>query len=85
MLKPKGIGERNAGHVNLVDFYKANNIMEKHIQDEVSEGIRTGKDIMFYHDIQNKESLIYMWAVNEGAVYLIGYVPIEAIQQEGRP
>ena len=84
VLKPKGIGERNAGHVNLVDFYKANNIMEKHIQDEVSEGIRTGKDIMFYHDIQNKESLIYMWAVNEGAVYLIGYVPIEAIQQEGR-
>ena len=25
-----------------------------------------------------------MWAVNDGGLYLIGYVPIEAIQQEGR-
>ena len=25
-----------------------------------------------------------MWSVNDGTVYLIGYVPIEAIQQEGR-
>ena len=39
---------------------------------------------MFYHKIQNKDSLIYMWSVNNGAIYLIGYVPIEAIQQEGR-
>ncbi len=39
---------------------------------------------MFYHDILEKRSLIYMWAVNDGAVYLIGYVPIEAIQQEGK-
>ena len=84
VLKPKGIGERNAGHVNLEDFYKANNIMEKEIQNEVSEGIDAGENIMFYHEIQNKESLIFMWAVNQGAVYLIGYVPIEAIQQEGR-
>ena len=38
---------------------------------------------MFYQTIQQKDSLIYMWAVNEGAVYLVGYVPIEAIQREG--
>ena len=25
-----------------------------------------------------------MWSVNNGTIYLIGYVPIEAIQQEGR-
>lgn len=25
-----------------------------------------------------------MWAVNDGTIYLIGYVPIEAIQQEGK-
>ena len=25
-----------------------------------------------------------MWAVNGGTIYLIGYVPVEAIQQEGR-
>lgn len=24
-----------------------------------------------------------MWSVNDGALYLIGYVPIETIQQEG--
>lgn len=42
------------------------------------------KNIMFYHDIQGKSSLNYMWKVNDGSIYLVGYVPIEAIQQEGR-
>lgn len=84
VLKPTGMGERDAGHLNLTDFYRANNIMEENLQAKVAEAIHTGDDIMFYHDIRNKNSLIYMWAVNDGAFYLIGYVPIEAIQQEGR-
>ena len=25
-----------------------------------------------------------MWAVNNGTIFLVGYVPVEAIQQEGR-
>ena len=83
VLKPKGIGERDAGHLNLRDFYQANNILEKDLQDEISESIRMGKNVMFYHDIQGKEALIYMWAVNGKAAYLIGFVPVEAIQQEG--
>ena len=83
VLKPKGIGERDAGHLNLRDFYQANNILEKDLQDEISESIRMGKNVMFYHDIQRKEALIYMWAVNGKAAYLIGFVPVEAIQQEG--
>ena len=83
VLKPKGIGERDAGHLNLRDFYQANNILEKDLQDEISESIRAGKNVMFYHDIQGKEALIYMWAVNGKAAYLIGFVPVEAIQQEG--
>ncbi len=84
VLNPKGMGERNAGHLNLEDFYRANRILDPDLQEEVSQCITTGKNIMFYHDIRNKDSLIYMWAVNEGSVYLIGYVPVEAIQQEGR-
>lgn len=84
VLKPKGMGERNAGHLNLEDFYRANRILEEELQKEVAECIDQGENIMFYHDIQGKHSLIYMWAVNDGAIYLIGYVPIEAIQQEGR-
>ncbi len=84
VLKPKGIGEREAGHINLDDFYRANRILEPDIQEQIDSGIKAGENVMFYHDIQDKESLIYMWAVNDGAVYLIGYVPIEAIQQEGR-
>ena len=84
VLKPKGMGERKAGHLNLQDFYRANNILEKELQDKVSERIQNGKNIMFYHDIRGQNSLIYMWAVNDGSLYLIGYVPIEAIQQEGR-
>lgn len=84
VLKPTGMGERDAGHLNLEDFYRANNITEENLQMNVEEAIRAGDDIMFYHDIRNKDALIYMWAVNDGAFYLIGYVPVEAIQQEGR-
>lgn len=84
VLKPTGMGERNAGHLNLEDFYRANSILEEEIQASVSDGIQAGKNIMFYHDIQGKASLIYMWSVDDGATYLIGYVPIEAIQQEGK-
>lgn len=84
VLKPTGMGERDAGHLNLDDFYRSNNILESTIQTRVSKTIEAGDNIMFYHDIRNKNSLIYMWAVNDGAIYLIGHVPIEAIQQEGR-
>lgn len=84
VLKPTGVGERNAGHLNLNDFYRANSILEDTLQTSVSKSISSGEDIMFYHDIQKKNSLIYMWAVNDGAFYFVGYVPINAIQQEGR-
>ncbi|MDE7358630.1 MAG: hybrid sensor histidine kinase/response regulator, partial [Lachnospiraceae bacterium] len=84
VLKPKGMGERSAGHLNLTDFYRANDIQEEGLREEVEDCLKDHKNIMFYHDIRNKDSLNYMWAVNGGTIYLIGYVPIEAIQQEGR-
>ncbi len=84
VLKPKGMGERDAGHLNLEDFYRANNIQEEGLRAEVSECVRNGDNILFYHNVQRKDALNYMWAVNGGTIYLIGYVPIEAIQQEGR-
>ncbi len=84
VLKPRGMGERQAGHLNLEDFYRANNILEPDVQRAVEESVDMGKNFMFYHHIRNMDSLIFMWAVNEGAIYLIGYVPIEAIQQEGK-
>ncbi len=84
VLKPKGMGERNAGHLNLEDFYRANRILEAGIQKEVASAIEQGGNIMFYHDIRNESSLIYMWPVNGGAIYLVGHVPIDAIQQEGK-
>lgn len=83
VLKPKGMGERDAGHLNLKDFYRANDIQEEGLLEEVDACLSENKDIMFNHDIQGKKALNYMWAVNGGTIYLIGYVPIEAIQQEG--
>ena len=83
LLKPKGVGERDAGHLNLEDFYRANAILEQDIQKEVAANITAGRNVMFYHKVQGRDSLIYMWAVNDGTVYLIGYVPVEAIQREG--
>ena len=38
VLKPKGMGERDAGHLNLEDFYRANNIR--------SEERRVGKECL---------------------------------------
>ena len=84
VLKPKGMGERSAGHLNLTDFYRANNINDEGLREEVEKCIKENKNIMFYHDIRNKNSLNYMWSVNGGTLYLTGYVPVEAIQQEGR-
>ncbi len=84
VLKPKGMGERSAGHLNLEDFYRANNIQDEELRAEVKNCIQNGKNIMFYHDIQGKSALNYMWTVNGGTIYLIGYVPIEAIQREGK-
>lgn len=83
VLKPKGIGERDAGHINLKDFYYANKINEEDLQKHAAKSIKNGENVMFYHKIQNEDSLIYMWSVNEGSAYLIGYVPIQAIQREG--
>ncbi len=84
VLKPKGMGERDAGHLNLTDFYRANAIEEEGLREEVTECLQNGKNLMFHHDIRGTNSLNYMWAVNGGTIYLIGYVPVEAIQQEGK-
>ena len=84
VLKPKGMGERSAGHLNLEDFFRANNILEESLRNEVFECVKNGKNILFYHDVRQKSALNYMWSVNDGYIYLIGYVPIEAIQQEGK-
>lgn len=84
VLKPKGMGKRSAGHLNLDDFYRANKIEDKELRTEVTNCLEDANDILFYHDIQGKSALNYMWAVNDGTIFLIGYVPVEAIQQEGR-
>lgn len=84
VLKPKGMGQRSAGHLNLNDFYRANDIQDEGIRAEVDECLSTGRNILFYHDIRGVRALNYMWAVNDGTIFLIGYVPVEAIQQEGR-
>lgn len=84
VLKPKGMGMRDAGHLNLDDFYRANVIDEPELLDQVDDCLENAKNILFYHDIRNQNSLNYMWAVNGGMLYLSGYVSVEAIQQEAR-
>ena len=84
VLKPKGMGKRNAGHLNLSDFYRANSIEDPEIHEEVEACLQSGKNILFYHDIRDVQALNYMWSVNGGTIFLVGYVPVEAIQQEGR-
>lgn len=84
VLKPKGMGERSAGHLNLEDFYRANDIQDVELREEIEKCLKNGENIMFYHDIRKENALNYMWTVNDGMIYLVGYVPIGAIQREGR-
>ncbi len=84
VLKPKGMGQRSAGHLNLEDFYRANNIYENNILTEIQQCVQNKENIMFYHDIRGKSSLNFVWMVNDGTICLTGYVPMEAIQQEGK-
>lgn len=84
VLKPKGMGQRSAGHLNLDDFYRANGIQDPEIRSEVEDCLSESRDAMFYHDIRQVRALNYMWAVNGGTIFLVGYVPVEAIQQEGQ-
>ena len=84
VLKPKGMGKRSAGHLNLTDFYRANDIQDPGLREEIDLCLEESRDILFEHDIRNARALNYMWAVNDGTIFLVGYVPIEAIQQEGR-
>ncbi len=84
VLKPKGMGKRSAGHLNLDDFYRANDIQDGEIRGEVAGYLEKGQHLLFYHDIRDENALNYMWPVNNGTVFLVGYVPVEAIQQEGR-
>ena len=84
ILTPKRMGKRNAGHMNLDDFYRANEIKDPGIRAEVEQCLKEGRNILFYHNIRGVSALNYMWSVNDGAIFLVGYVPVEAVQQEGR-
>ncbi len=84
VLKPKGMGMRSAGHLNLDDFYRANDIKEPALRQEIDICLEESRNILFEHNIRGEKALSYMWAVNDGTIFLVGYVPIEAIQQEGR-
>ena len=84
VLMPKGMGKRDAGHVNLQDYYQANDLQDAALQAEISECLKNGTDILFAHKVRNEEALNYMWAVNGGSLYLVGYVPVSAIQREGK-
>ncbi|USF26848.1 Sensor histidine kinase RcsC [Firmicutes bacterium ASF500] len=84
VLKPKGMGMRDAGHLNLDDFYRANDIQDPDTRADVAQCLESGKNILFYHSVRNTRALNYIWAINDGTIFMVGYVPVEAIQREGR-
>ena len=54
------------------------------IRGQINSCVQNRKDMMFYHEIRGRNSLNFIWMVNDGTVCLIGYVPTEAIQQEAK-
>lgn len=84
VMKPEGMGERDAGHLNLEDFYRANRIDDAATLTMVEEGIAKKENIMFSHQVKGQDSLCYLCALNGGTIYLVGYVPMSAIQKEAQ-
>ncbi|MCI8468881.1 MAG: response regulator [Eggerthellaceae bacterium] len=82
VLKPDGLGDREAGHLNLEDFYRANSITDERIIAMVREGIEAGHNVLFAHQVKGQESLCFLWPVNGGSDFMVGYVPMDAIQRE---
>ncbi|MCI9130168.1 MAG: response regulator [Eggerthellaceae bacterium] len=82
VLKPDGMGEREAGHLNLEDFYRANNITDEQTIEMVRDGVESAQNVLFAHDVKGQESLCFLWPVNGGADFMVGYVPMDAIQKE---
>ena len=56
VLKPEGMGERDAGHVNLEDFYRANNITDPVILSMVADGVANRENVMFAHKVKGTEA-----------------------------
>lgn len=84
VLKPEGMGERDAGHLNLEDFYRANSVVDADTLALVESGIANKESVMFSHQVKGRDSLCYLWSLNGGTTYLVGYVPASAIQQEAQ-
>ena len=84
VLKPEGMGERDAGHINLEDFYRANAITNPDILAMIASGVSERRNVMFAHKVRGQESLCFLWSINGGTTYLVGYVPMEAIQKEAQ-
>ena len=84
VLQPEGMGERDAGHLNLEDFYRANNVVDAQTLELVEGGIAEKASVMFSHQVKGRDSLCYLWPVNDGTAYLVGYVPVSAIQREAQ-
>ncbi len=84
VLQPEGMGERDAGHLNLEDFYRANNVVDAQTLELVEGGIAEKTSVMFSHQVKGRDSLCYLWPVNDGTAYLVGYVPASAIQREAQ-
>ena len=59
VLQPEGMGERDAGHVNLEDFYRANNITDPVILSMVADGVANRENVMFAHKVKGAEALCY--------------------------
>ena len=60
VLKPKGMGVRDAGHLNLEDFYRANDIYEEDLMAEVTKCLENNKNILYYHKVLGENALNYM-------------------------
>ena len=84
VLQPEGMGERDAGHLNLENFYRANNVVDAGTLELVENGIAERASVMFSHQVKGRDSLCYLWPINNGTMYLVGYVPASAIQREAQ-
>ena len=50
----------------------------------VADGVENRENVMFAHKVKGAEALCYLCIIGDGTTYLVGYVPMEAIQREAQ-
>ena len=83
VVSSKLAGSINYAPATMNDFIKLTGFKtgEKEAR-QIIKMVNKKERLLFYHTIYEEENLVYMWPLEGGTFYILGFVPSSAIQQE---